>query len=411
MGHEAPSGIPARIVARLRPATLAAALLGCLAAASAQTGAYRTRYETWSAHYWDAQGQQVTTLAGKAWLSLAPDWRLGVKGLGEWIRIPGAPDTGGHAHSHHAHGDDHAGEDPGGASTDIDAVSGASIRAHGHHGSGEGRGEATLSLRRDLPGANPAFVGAGARYSGESDFHSAMATLNGGIELFKRNTAVTGYLGAGLDYSVPDAAPPGEASLWPSASTRLAAGVQVGQLLSPRLQAGLSYAITSLAGTLENPYRRARILTTLFPERLPDLRHRHVAGAEIGAYLGFGAAVFHRQGAYADSWGVRAWIPETALPVELGERWLVTPRHKYYYQLPADFYRTSYSAREGHYTGDIRLGHLEGHELGVEAEYALGPGTRAPALTANFSWSDLRYLSGGSRDRSFVVGLAFRMPE
>ena len=107
MGHEAPSGIPARIVARLRPATLAAALLGCLAAASAQTGAYRTRYETWSAHYWDAQGQQVTTLAGKAWLSLAPDWRLGVKGLGEWIRIPGAPDTGGHPPSQQAHGADH----------------------------------------------------------------------------------------------------------------------------------------------------------------------------------------------------------------------------------------------------------------------------------------------------------------
>lgn len=374
---------------------------------AAQTGPTRTRQEVWMAQYWDESRQQVSTVAGKARVALNPDWQLGLKALGEWIRIPGMADTGSHDHSAHIH-EGHEGDDPGGASMDVDAVSGASIRAHGHHGSGEGRGEATLSLQRDLRGAAPASLGGSVRYSGESDFHSGMATLNGGIELFQRNTALTGFLGAGLDYSAPTEAPPGQAEDWPASSSRVAAGVQVGQLLSPRVQGGLSYAFTALAGTLENPYRRARIITTLFPERLPDARYRHVVGAELGGYLGFGVALFHREGGYMDSWGVRAWIPETALPIEIGGRWMITPKHKYYYQLPAEFYRTSYPSLDGWYSGDVRLGHLEGHEFGVDLEYTLGDGALASSIGISASLSDFTYLSGNRKERSYVMALSWK---
>ena len=365
------------------------------------------------AQYWDGSNQQVSTVAGKAWLTLNPDWQLGIKALGEWIRIPGMPDTGSHDHSAHMHDghDGHEGDDPGGASMDVDAVSGASIRAHAHHGSGEGRGEATLSLQRGLRGAAPASLGASVRYSGESDFHSTMATLNGGIELFQRNTALTGYMGAGLDFSDPTEAPPGQASLWPASSSRVAAGVQLGQLLSPRLQGGLSYAFSALAGTLENPYRRARIVTTLFPERLPNARYRHVVGAELGGYLGLGVALFHREGGYMDSWGVRAWIPETALPIEIGNRWMIVPKHKYYYQLPADFYQTSYPSLEGWYSGDVRLGHLEGHEFAMDLEYSLGEGALASSIAVSASLSDFTYLSGNRKERSYVVALSWKKPQ
>ena len=361
--------------------------------------------------YWDGSGQQVSTAAGKAQFSLNPDWRMGLKALGEWIRIPGMPDTGAHGHDHHNHGD-HGVDDPGGASADVDAVSGASIRAHGHHGSGEGRVDAALSLSRVMGGGGdiPASMGGSIRYSGESDFHSFMASLNGGVELFQRNTALSGYVGAGTDISDPDEAPPGQAALWPASSSRVAAGVQLGQLLFPRVQMGLSYAVSILSGTLENPYRRARVITTLFPEKLPDTRYRHVAGAELGAYLGLGVALFHRQGGYADSWGVRAWIPETALPIEIGERWMVVPRHKYYYQLPADFHRTSYASLMESYTGDVRLGHLEGHEFGMEVEYSLGRGSRTSALTLSGTLNRQTNLSGNRQDRSYVMALGWRSP-
>ncbi len=374
-----------------------------------QTGVSLTGQEVLTSQYWDGSGQLVSTVEGKFGFPLAPDWRLGIKALGEWIRIPGVPDTS-NPHAGHNHGD-HGGHDPGGASTDVDAVSGASIRAHGHHGTGEARGEATLSLRRNWQGSNPASLAGSLRYSGESDFHSSMAAVSGGKELFQRNTAISGFLGGGLDYSVPTDPPPGEADLWPAAAIRLAAGAQVGQLLSPRVQAGVSYAFSMLAGTLENPYRRARIITTLFPERLPDTRYRQVGAIEMGAYLGFGIAAFHCQGGYFDSWGIKAWIPETAIPVEIGKRWLITPRHKYYYQLPADFYRTSYTAREGWYTGDIRLGHLEGNEFGFEVEYSLGSSPLASTLSLSGSLSDLDYLSGNKNERSFVVSLNWKRQE
>jgi hypothetical protein len=273
--------------------------------------------------------------------------------------------------------------------------------------------EGALLARRFFAGENPGSLGATLRYSGETDYHSAMATLSASREFFQRNTALSGYLGGGVDISDPETPPPGQSDSWPAGSTRLALGLQAGQLLSPRLRAGASYAMTWLSGTLENPNRRARIVTTLFPENVPNQRIRHVAAAEFGAYLGFGVAAFHRQGGYFDSWGVRAWIPETAFPVEIGERWLVTPRHKYYYQLPADFYRTSYPASAlGEWTtGDVRLGHLESHEIGLDLEYAVGSGMRAPSVFLSAAIAELDYLGTDRHHRSYVVSLGFRSPE
>jgi hypothetical protein len=89
---------------------------------------------------------------------------------------------------------------------------------------------------------------------------------------------------------------------------------------------------------------------------------------------------------------------------------MVVPRHKYYYQLPADFYRTSYASLNGSYTGDVRLGHLEAHEFGMEVEYSLGEGSRASVLTLSGTFNQQTHLSGNRKDRSYVMALGWRSP-
>jgi hypothetical protein len=371
-----------------------------------QTGLTKSNQEVMLAQYSDRANQEVSTLEGKGSIPINTAWSLGIKGLGEWIRVQG---MSGSAHQHTATGHEgHGDHDPGGASMEMDAVSGASIQGHMHHGSGEGRGEATIALRHDWQGKDPASLSTSLRYSGEADFHSSMATLSGGLELFERNTAVSGYLSTGMDYSAPDESPPGQANDWPATSSRLAGGIQIGQILSPRIHSGVSYSLTVLSGTLENPYRRARIISTLFPERLPNFRIRNGGGLEIGGYLGYGMGLFHREGVYLDSWGIAAWIPETALQIELGNRWMLIPKHKYYYQLSADFYKTAYANLDGWHTGDIRLGHLESEAYSFSIEYSLGEGPNAASLSLSGISETLTYLSDGNRSKSFIVALSWR---
>jgi hypothetical protein len=106
-------------------ATLAFAAIALWPCASgAQSDLSGSRREILASQYLDENDQHVSTLSGKTWFSPAQDWRLGVKLAGEWIRV--LPSS----HSGHDHNpaDPHAGHhDPGGASGDIDAVSGASV--------------------------------------------------------------------------------------------------------------------------------------------------------------------------------------------------------------------------------------------------------------------------------------------
>ena len=407
---------------RLLPSFASSIVMAFLAVAMepitivAQSETTKAKSEVWVLHYWDEAHQLVTTVTGKSWLPLSSQWFLGVKGLTEWIRLAEEEHAVAHPmdHTDHTNHTDMNNDPGGGTMGDVDAVSGASIQGHSHKGLGEARGEGSLSLRRIWAGSNPGSLGASFRYSGESDFHSGMLTLNGSREFFQRNTALSGYVGAGMDYSNPTESPPGQRGLWPANSGRLAASVQVGQLLSPRIQVGMSYAISYLEGMLENPYRRARVITTLFPEQLPETRVRHVFGAEIGSYMGYGVALFHREGAYFDSWGVRSWIPETGLPIEVGKRWLLTPKHKYYYQLPASFYKTAYSKSdyqlEKDLAGDVRLGHLEGNDYSLTIEYSLRAETNASSLSLSGTYFDFVNLSGQTKMKSYVVAMGWKSP-
>ena len=92
------------------------------------------------------------------------------------------------------------------------------------------------------------------------------ARLIGEIDLFQRNTTLSGFVGAGRDTMSPLTPPPGQESLWPASHARLNAGATLTQVLSRVLLASAGLGFTHQWGTLWSPYRRALVGTTLFPE-------------------------------------------------------------------------------------------------------------------------------------------------
>ncbi len=389
------------------------------AALCADTDLAGTNQEVLLSQYQDQTGQKVWSGKAKSAIRFLGHWRLAFKGEGEWVK-PGLgreKDTGiVNLEPTHHHGS--ARTTLGSFSTfnaatptsQVDAVSSASSRITTEPG-GHGRFEGAVSLQRSLSGTHSGFLGSAFSYSGESDFQSAMLGLNGGLDFFAGNTVLVGNLGGGIDRADPKESPPGEGFRWPTRTSRMLAGIQIGQLLTSRARLGLSYAFSAILGPQENPYRRALVHTTLFPEKLPETRFRHVFGTEVGLYLGGGIAFFHREGIYFDTWGVQSIIPETALPMEMGSRWMLTPRHRWYSQTPARFYKTKYHyLDEGWLSGDPRLSRLQGNEYGLDLEFMLRPGEGASSLSLSGTYAELKDLGAGTRSRSLTLAILFRNP-
>lgn len=382
-------------------------LVFCAAHGAAQDLQTRYQREIYFAKYVDGSGQHVSTLGAKSWFSINPNWSTGVKLLGDYISMDAMHHTSHSDTDSNVQTTEHQHD---AMDMDADAISGASGLVHAKHADGKGRGEIAWLLRRDLHGTDPVSIASSMRYSGESDFHSIMGTLSTHGEFFDRNTSISGYMGWGMDISDPSQPPPGESDSWPGQSERISMGFALGQLLNSRIQIGISYAISGYMGVLENPYRRAVVISTLFPEELPNLRVRQVAGFEIGAYMGAGIALFHRQGLTLDSWGSKGWLYESKLPIELGTKWLFTPGHRYFYQTKADFYKPLYTYKENWMTGDSRLGQLEGNEWSAELDYTIQWREHYSHLALSLVFDHQMQLITGKAMESMIVSVIWRQP-
>ena len=140
--------------------------------------------------------------------------------------------------------------------------------------------------------------------------------------------------------------------------------------------------MTRQHGALSNPYRRAVVRTTLFPESVPGDRSRYPAVVALAWFVGWGTAVHLRQGAYADTWGVASVVPELQIAKAFGERGLVAVRYRFVGQTQASFYRVAYLEVEPRMTGDPRLGSLREHAAALSARWTvLGVAGEGGALT------------------------------
>jgi hypothetical protein len=252
----------------------------------------------------------------------------------------------------------------------VDAVTSASVTVLGGDRLEKDRFEGTLgaNVDREIAGAPTRFQPS-ARVSIERDYQSYSGRLRATTELFERNTTLSLFVGFGHDRIDPTADPPGESDLWPASHDRFNGGVSLSQILSPRLVLSGGLAANHQFGALSNPYRRALIRTSLFPERLPESRTRVTGFAGLAWYLGWDTALHLRVGAYADSWEVLAFIPQAAVVKEFGDDVLATLQHRYYRQTAAAFYELRYDDLEEIRTGDARLGRIEEHQPGLEISW------------------------------------------
>lgn len=139
--------------------------------------------------------------------------------------------------------------------------------------------------------------------------------------------------------------PPGQPSAWPATHQRLVLGASVAQILSPRSFVSFGLAATHQHGALSSPYRRAVIVTTLFPEVLPGDRYRYTGFVAASVHVADGRALHLRQGGYAETWGVIGIVPEASIVKELGERVLVALRYRFVERSAASFYQVNYGHR------------------------------------------------------------------
>lgn len=294
-----------------------------------------------------------------------------------------------------------------------DVVTSASATAGGGGVAEKWRVEQTLGAawRGEARGA-PVGVRFLGRVGNEPDYQSYSGALQVSFELAQRNAVLTVIAGGGYDRVLPIEAPPGEARRWPAGHGRVIGGVTLSQLLSPRLVLSAGVLGTVQRGRLSNPYRRAIVRTSLFPESHPDARERLSAFVQLSWYLGAQAALHYRLGLYADSWHVLAAIPELVFAQEIARRAVVSLRYRYYTQTRASFWQPAYVDVEPIMSGDLRLAPLDEHTAGVELRVRLSPDRwRAGALglVAGYDASFLSYaLVPTDRIDAHVVNLGLQ---
>lgn len=367
------------------------------------------RVEGASHFYLDDHGLYVSTTGAEVEHPLGGRLALKLRAVADWIGIY-PPDDFLEEHGHHLSGGHHhdPGGDPDAGPDAVDAVSAASARQGSGGGSQELRAELGAGLiRRSRPGGNPLMLGGETRASYEPDYQSGSALGYFSLEAFRGNSTLSGHAGVTFDRIDPDPALASAGETWPAFQLKIQAGAAWTQVMTRRLVLSAGASGAWLQGRLSSPYRRAQVVTTLFPERLPGDRLRATAFVQGAFYLGWGMALHSRQGGYLDSWGVKAWIPETALAIELGPRLLLTLKHRSYLQRPAEFSRTAYAPGDRLRTGDVRLGGLEEHGGGIVLDWRIPrPAGEPLVLSAGYAHAYQEYWSLPGHDlRSHVFRL------
>jgi hypothetical protein len=323
-------------------------------------------------YYTDSNGLAVTTVGVQDDQPVAPAMHVSLRGVLDDVNV-----------SAHQIGV------MGGANS-VDTVTSASSTLTSHKQRLEGIG--AFAWDHAVHGA-PSTFGVQGRVSHEKDYASLSGLLTAQTSLAQQNTTLGAFAGYGKDTIDPVAAPVGQQMLWPASHDRVTAGGTMSQVLSPAMVLSAGIGTTRQRGRLSSPYRNAQVGITLYPETHPDARDRYTAFVGLSWHIGWETAVHVRQGAYTDTWGVRAIIPEVSIATSIAERVLLTLRLREYQQWAASFYEPTYDKVRLYMSGDPRLGRVEEHLAGLDARWTVRSGAQDFGSITIFAGYELSFLT------------------
>jgi hypothetical protein len=251
----------------------------------------------------------------------------------------------------------------------VDAITSASVAAGG--------ADAEFDERRVEGGAGYTHtletltLGGSARYSTEPDYKSAFGTLRVAKELFDRNFTIGASASYGYDDFTNRAGGIMPIVLVEGHLDTYLGAVNVSQLLSPNLVAGLTYDVAWLDGDQYNVYRRENIAGVAYAEKQPDSRTRQAVAASLKWFVpDYTTTVIASYRQYHDSWQLNAGTPELRIIKDVGESAWFEARYRYHRQTEAYFYEDDYQALRPDMlvSDDTKLSAFHSHTLGAQLE-------------------------------------------
>ena len=207
---------------------------------------------------------------------------------------------------------------------------------------------------------------AGFAYSNESDYRSLAYSLQDTISFNQKNTELV------LGFALTDDTVGANGS--PLDENKRSYDVLIGlnQVLSPDDLLNINFTLGWREGFLSDPYKRVLINDFfVLPESRPNDRFEQLifvrwthAFAKIGASLETSYRYGH------NDYGSESHTFEVAIHQKLfGDRLIIRPAFRYYWQSAADFYDTEFKGNPNYYSADYRLSEEETTSLGVQVRW------------------------------------------
>jgi len=213
-------------------------------------------------------------------------------------------------------------------------------------------------------------------YSEESDYFSRGLALNDSLSLNSKNTTLNFGWSHNFD-NVRD-----DKFVWQDKNTDdFLLGIS--QLLGPKSYLTANFTFGTESGYLSDPYRgvmaASNFLQTnpddaaLLPEKRPKDRTKEIF------YLSWTRFIEPLNGSvelayryFHDSWDIHAQTMDLHWHQKIGERFIISPEFRYYYQTAANFYSVfvpDFNHLPKNYSSDYRLSESQSFSYGIKATY------------------------------------------
>jgi opacity protein-like surface antigen len=215
--------------------------------------------------------------------------------------------------------------------------------------------------------------GLGFSHSTEDDYESSTARFAVSQDLFGDLTRLSFAFALGWDDVSRNGVPSFSGEI-----DRRVYSIDISQILSPRLVAGLTWDLVTEEGFLSNPYRSVRYRNrdaprgySLQPEVAPRTRTGSALALRARYQFPYRFAVHGEYRFYADDWDIRSHTLELGYTHGIAENLLFDAHYRFHTQDGADFYADLFPRRDYQefMTRDRALSSMTTQTIGVGLSY------------------------------------------